>query len=176
VHILAISGSLRAGSSNTAVLEAAALLAPHGVDITLYDGLARLPAFDPDVEERGVLPPDVKDLRARVTAADALLVCSPEYVHGMPGSLKNLLDWLVGCVDFPGTVVTLVAASARSVYAQAQLTEVLRTMTARLVPAECVVVPLPSRTMDAGAIAAEPALAAILRDALRAVEREWSRQ
>ena len=176
MRLLAISGSLRAGSSNTAVLEAARLLAPPGVDVVLYDGLARLPAFDPDVEESGALPPEVRDLRARVAAADALLVCSPEYMHGMPGSLKNLLDWLVGSVDFPGTLVTLVAASTRSVYAQAQLTEVLRTMTARLVPDECVVVPLPSRTMDAGAIAADPALAALIRDALRALQQEWARR
>ena len=162
MHILAISGSLRRGSSNTAVLEAVRLLAPKEVDVEFYDGLARLPAFDPDVEESGDLPDEVRDLRARVADADALLVCSPEYMHGMPGALKNLLDWLVGSVDFPGKVVALVAASERSVYAQAQLTEVLRTMSARLVPDECVVVPLPSRAMDAAAIAADPALAAIL--------------
>ena len=139
------------------------LVAPADVAVELYDGLARLPAFDPDVEESGDLPEEVRDLRARMAAADALVVCSPEYAHGMPVSLKNLLDWLVGSVDFPGKLVTLVAASERSVYAQAQLAEVLRTMSARLVPAECVVVPLPSRAMDAPTIAADPALAAILR-------------
>jgi len=169
VRILAISGSLRRGSSNTAVLEAARLLAPVGVEVELYDGLARIPAFDPDVEESGDLPGEVRDLRARMAAADALLVCSPEYMHGMPGSLKNLLDWLVGSVEFPGKLVTLVAASERSVYAQAQLTEVLRTMSARLVPDECVVIPLPSRAMNAPAIAADPALAATLREAIAAL-------
>ena len=169
VRVLAISGSLRRGSSNTAVLEAARLLAPAGVDVELYEGLARIPAFDPDVEESGVLPDEVRDLRARVAAADALLVCSPEYMHGMPGALKNLLDWLVGSIDFPGKLVTLVAASERSVYAQAQLTEVLRTMSARLVPDECVVLPLPSRAMDADAIAADPALAATLRGTIAAL-------
>jgi NAD(P)H-dependent FMN reductase len=169
VRIFAISGSLRRGSSNTAVLEAARLLAPSGVDVELYDGLARLPAFDPDVEESGDLPIEVRDLRARVAAADALLVCSPEYMHGMPGSLKNLFDWLVGSVDFPGKLVTLLAASERSVYAQAQLTEVLRTMTARLIPDECVTVPLPSRAMDAAAIAADPVLARTLRGAIAAL-------
>ena len=169
VRVLAISGSLRRGSSNTAVLGAVRLLAPAEVDVELYEGLARIPAFDPDVEESGVLPDEVRDLRARVAAADALLVCSPEYMHGMPGALKNLLDWLVGSIDFPGKLVTLVAASERSVYAQAQLTEVLRTMSARLVPDECVVLPLPSRAMDAAAIAADPALAATLRGAIAAL-------
>ena len=169
VRIFAVSGSLRRGSSNTAVLEAARLVAPSGVDVELYDGLARLPAFDPDVEESGDLPVEVSDLRARVAAADALLVCSPEYMHGMPGSLKNLLDWLVGSVDFPGKLVTLLAASERSVYAQAQLAEVLRTMTARLIPEECVAVPLSSRAMDAEAIAADPVLARTLRGAIEAL-------
>jgi chromate reductase, NAD(P)H dehydrogenase (quinone) len=169
VLILAISGSLRRGSSNTAVLEAARLLAPDGVDVELYDGLARLPAFDPDVEESGDLPDEVRHLRARIAAADALLVCSPEYMHGMPGSLKNLLDWTVGSVDFPGKLVTLLAASERSVYAQVQLAEVLRTMSARLVPDECVVLPLPSRSMDAAAIAADPALARTLRETIAAL-------
>jgi NAD(P)H-dependent FMN reductase len=166
MHILAISGSVRRASSNTTVLEAVRRLAPAGVGVELYDGLARLPAFDADVEESGTLPAVVSDLRARVAGADALLVCSPEYAHGMPGSLKNLLDWLVGSVDFPGKRVTLLAASERSVYAQAQLTEVLRTMSARLVPDECVVIPLPSRTMTADAIVADPGLAGVLRNVI----------
>jgi NAD(P)H-dependent FMN reductase len=167
MRLLAISGSLRAGSSNTAVLEAARLLAPRGVEVVLYDGLADLPAFNPDVEEGGVeLPPAAADLRARVADADGLLISSPEYAHGIPGSLKNLLDWLVGSVDVPGKPVTLVAASSRSIYAQSQLAEVLRTMNAHLVPEESVGVPLPSRSTDAAAIAADPELARILRDAI----------
>ena len=156
------------------MLEALRLLSPTDVDVELYDGLARLPAFDPDVEESGDLPDAVRDLRARMAAADALVVCSPEYMHGMPGSLKNLLDWLVGSVDFPGKLVTLVAASERSAYAQAQLAEVLRTMSARLVPAECVVVPLPSRAMNAREITADPALAAILRSTIAGIREAAS--
>jgi NAD(P)H-dependent FMN reductase len=171
VRVLAISGSLRAGSSNTAVLESARLLASAGTTVTLYDGLADLPAFNPDVEEAGELPREVRELRARVAESDAILVCSPEYAHGFPGSLKNLLDWLVGSVDFPGKPVALVAASERSVYAQAQLAEILRTMSARLVPAEAVVVPVPGRSTDAATIAADPRLAGILRDVLARLQR-----
>lgn len=171
MRVLAISGSLRSGSSNTAVLEAARLLAPAGTTVTLYAALAALPAFNPDVEESGELPPEVRELRACVAASDAFVVCSPEYAHGFPGSLKNLLDWLVGSTDFPDKPVALVAASERSVHAQAQLAEVLRTMSARLVPAEAVVVPLPGRSIDAATIAADPRLAGILRGLLAGLQR-----
>lgn len=170
LSLLAISGSLRAGSSNSAVLEAARLVAPPGVDVVLYDGLADLPAFNPDLDRPGApLPPAAHDLRARVGAADALLISSPEYAHGIPGSLKNLLDWLVGSVEFPGKPVTLVAASERSVFAQAQLAEVLRTMSARLIPEASVVVPVPGRAMEPAAIAADEELATILRGAISAL-------
>jgi len=95
-NILAISGSLRAGSLNSEVLRACALLAPPPVQVTLFDGLGALPHFNPDLDVEGVvLPAHVKDLRRRIGGADALLISSPEYAHGVPGSLKNALDWLV---------------------------------------------------------------------------------
>jgi NAD(P)H-dependent FMN reductase len=167
MHVLAITGSLRAGSSNTAVLDAARRLAPPGVQVVLFDRLADLPPFNPDDDEPDAqLPPVVVDLRARVAGADALIICSPEYAHGIPGSLKNLLDWLVSSVEFPGKPVALLAASTRSVHAQTQLAEVLRTMSARLVPGESVVLPLPHRAMDGVAIAGDPALAVILRQVM----------
>jgi chromate reductase len=83
VKLLAISGSLRARSTNTEVLRAVALVADAGVDVTMYSGLADLPQFNPDLDEEGaVAPPAVAELRELVTAADALLICSPEYAHG----------------------------------------------------------------------------------------------
>jgi NAD(P)H-dependent FMN reductase len=168
VRILAISGSLREASSNTAVLRAARLLAPPGVEVALYDALAELPAFNPDLEQPDP-PPAASDLRARVAWAHALIICSPEYAHGIPGALKNLLDWLVGSEAFPGKPVLLVAASERSTFAQAQLNEVLRTMSARLVFNETVVVPIPSREMDATTIAANSRLGGILSGAMAAL-------
>src|SRR5215471_687580 len=97
-RILAISGSLRAVSSNTALLRAAAMLAPAGVEIRVYDGLGDLPHFNPDLE--GAEPPVVKDFGAQVGAADGIILSTPEYAHGVPGVLKNALDWLVGGFDF----------------------------------------------------------------------------
>lgn len=170
MRILAISGSLRAASSNTEVLRAAALLAPDGVEVALYGGLGGLPHFNPDLD--GDAPPaPVRDLRARVQGADALLVCSPEYAHGVPGSLKNALDWMVGSGELMAKPVGLVNAAPRGWHAQASLTETLTVMTA-VVPADaCVAVPLAGRGLDAAGIAADAELSAALRGALAALLR-----
>lgn len=168
IRILAISGSLRAASSNTAVVEAARLLAPPGMMVGVYRGLGELPHFNPDVEI-GVLPPAVVELRAAVGDADALLVCSPEYAHGVPGSMKNALDWLVGGPEFVGKPVALVNASPRSVHAQAQLAETVATMSGVVVEAASVALLLPGRGLDAAGIAADPELAATLGGALAAL-------
>lgn len=168
MRILAISGSLRAASSNTAVIEAARLLAPSDTEVVIYHGLGELPHFNPDVE-MGVLPPAVAELRAVVGDADALLVCSPEYAHGVPGSMKNALDWLVGGPEFVGKPVALVNASPRSVHAQAQLAETVATMSGVLVEGACVALPLSGRSLDAPGIAADPELSATLAGALAAL-------
>ncbi len=100
IRLLAISGSLRAVSSNTSLLKAAQLLAPETMRIELYDGLASLPHFNPDLDIEP-LPPPVAELRAKIGVADGLLISSPEYARGVPGSLKNALDWLVSGAEFP---------------------------------------------------------------------------
>jgi len=168
MHILAISGSLRTGASNTAVLEAAALLAPPGVTVTLYDGLGALPHFNPDLDspDGDQLPKIVADLRAQIGRADGVLVSCPEYAHGIPGSFKNLLDWLVGSTEFPGKPVALLNTSPMSVHAPAQLTEVLATMNARLIPEASVTVQPRNRGSNAIDIATDPESSATLRNAI----------
>src|SRR5690606_40201435 len=94
MKILAISGSLRATSSNTHVLLALARLAPDDVEVSLCRSVADLPHFNPDVEGAADLPAAVLALRADLAAADALAISCPEYAHGIPGSFKNALDWL----------------------------------------------------------------------------------
>src|SRR4030095_1463124 len=96
INLVGISASLRSRPTNTEVLRAAALLAPPSVQVTLFAGLAALPHFNPDLDVEGrVSPARVRDLRPQVAKADGLLICSPEYAHGVPGALKNALDWLV---------------------------------------------------------------------------------
>ena len=86
-NLLAISGSLRAASSNTALRQAATSLASAKVNVEIYQNIGALPHFNPDDDEDDA-PAIVADLRARVVAADGLIICTPEYVHGLPGSLK----------------------------------------------------------------------------------------
>ncbi|HWH19902.1 MAG TPA: NAD(P)H-dependent oxidoreductase [Solirubrobacterales bacterium] len=96
--LLLISGSLRGGSTNSATLRTAAALAPAGVETEIYDGMGRLPHFNPDDDPAdGVgLDPEVAALRAALGEADGLLLSTPEYAGALPGSFKNLLDWSVG--------------------------------------------------------------------------------
>jgi NAD(P)H-dependent FMN reductase len=165
MRILGISGSLRAASSNGAVLRAAADLAPPGVHFTVYDGLAGLPHFNPDLDVEPA-PGPVADLRASVRSSGAVLICSPEYAHGVPGSLKNALDWLVGSGEFIDKPVALINASPRSTHAQASLAETLATMSAKVVRGASVALPLSTNRFDEAALLADPAVSAALRGAV----------
>src|SRR3954471_4230118 len=97
VSVLLISGSLRAGSTNAAVLRTVAALAPDEVETVLFGGMAELPHFNPDDDVEGQpVDPAVGAMRDTVARADALLICTPEYAGALPGALKNLLEWTVG--------------------------------------------------------------------------------
>ena len=165
MRILAISGSLRARSSNTAVLLALKSLAPGGVSVELFEGLGELPHFNPDVEE-AALPAPAAALRALVGECAALMICSPEYAHGVPGALKNALDWLVGGHEMVNKPVAVINASAHSAFAHAQLLETLKTMSVSLVPYASITLPRRPASGDGSDVLADPALADPLRAAL----------
>jgi chromate reductase, NAD(P)H dehydrogenase (quinone) len=169
-NILAISGSLRARSSNTEALRAAALLAPDSATVNIFDGLASLPHFNPDLDVQGATPPErVRQFRAEIGAADALLICSPEYAHGVPGTLKNALDWLVSSSEMLFKPIGLLNVSPRSTHANASLAETLRTMSTVLVEGASVELSLAGSGLDAAAIAAEPTMSRTLRGAVDAL-------
>jgi chromate reductase, NAD(P)H dehydrogenase (quinone) len=168
MRILAISGSLRARSANSAVVQAAAKLAPPGMEVVLYRELGTLPHFNPDLEAAGP-PAPVEALRRHIGRSQGLLICSPEYARGVPGAMKNALDWLVGSVEFPDMPVALINASPRSTSADAQLRLTLATMSARLVEAASITLPLLGRNLDADGIVADAALSGELRAALEAL-------
>ena len=165
MKILAISGSLRTGSSNSAVLRAAARLAPAGVDIALFDGIAGLPFFNPDLDGDQI-PAPVAAFRTLVGEADGILISSPEYARGVAGVLKNALDWLVASFEFPNKPVALINTSPRATHALAALTLTLETMSAQLVGDACIALPLLSTPNDETSIVANHELAEPLRQAI----------
>ena len=170
MRLLAISGSLRRASTNTAALEALARLAPEGVKVLVYRELAGLPPFNPDddVEDRPK-PEPVETLRALVGASDALVIAAPEYAHGLPGALKNALDWLVASETFAGKPVALVNTSPRAFHAQASLREILSTMAARVKPEAFAAISLTGKTVTAEDIFADPVCARRLTESLEAL-------
>ena len=168
--VLCLSGSLRQRSANTAALQAAQALAPSTLELVIYDGLGDLPPFNPDVEAVAV-PAVVLALREKVGQADALLIACPEYAHGVPGVFKNLLDWLVGSLEFPGKPVALLNASGRgSHHAQDALVEILQTMSARVLGGASGTVALPGAGCSCGEVLASPERCAELRALLAALE------
>ena len=164
MRLLAISGSLRAASANTGLLRAAARLAPPGVTITLTDAVGALPHFNADLEAE--LPPAARAFRAEVEAADGLVLSVPEYAHGVPGSFKNALDWLVGGPEFLNKPVAFLNASARGTYALAAVKETVTVMTGRISEEGSYTLPMLSGRVDEARILGEAELAAGVAAAL----------
>ena len=161
MHLLAISGSLRAASANKALIHEAMNVAPDDVTIEIYDELGALPHFNPDVDEAGA-PDVVVRFREKLARADGVLISSPEYAHGVPGVMKNALDWVVGTGELVGKRVALLNASPRSTFAQAQLRETLTVMSWNVIDDACVAIQMRGRAVD-------DADRAALRDALNAM-------
>ena len=164
VKLLALSGSLRAQSRNSALLRAAAVVAPANISLTLYRELSSLPPFNPDLDPQCI--PAVLALSRVVGAADGLLFACPEYAHGVPGALKNALDWLVAGEEFVHKPIALWNASPRAAHAQAALAEIVSTMSGRIVSDACIAVPLLGTTFDDAQIAAVPEWRSLMRKAL----------
>ena len=109
MRVLAISGSLQARSANHSLLEAAAALAPPGVELIVFDGLRALPQFNLDLEADAPLP-IVEEWRQAIAASDALLIASPEYGFSLPGSLKNGIEWVIGSGELEGKIIAVTAS------------------------------------------------------------------
>ncbi|HEX3362879.1 MAG TPA: NAD(P)H-dependent oxidoreductase [Solirubrobacterales bacterium] len=168
--LLLISGSLRGGSTNSATLRTAATLAPAGVEAELYDGMERLPHFNPDDDPAdGVgLDSEVAALRAALGAADGLLLSTPEYAGALPGSFKNLLDWTVGGGQMSGVPVAWInvsgaAAPSGGADAHDSLRKVLGYTGSEIVEDACLRLPLARGDVgEDGLIAPDEARAAIV--------------
>ena len=154
IGILLVSGSARPGSSNTRVMSRLHEKDWSGADTDLYAGLLEIPPFVPGTEPE---PAAVRGVLERIASADGVLFSTPEYAGGLPGTLKNLLDWTVGGGQlYEKPVARLdVANPGRGAGARAQLRTVLGYVGAHLVEAACVHVTLTADTGDAAALAAQ---------------------
>src|SRR5262245_20231587 len=168
VRVLAISGSLRRASSNSALVAAALRVAPDWVHVSVFHELADLPAFNPDLESEGT-PEVIVSFRAKLRACDAVLISSPEYAHGIPGVLKNALDWVVGSGEFIDKPVALINASTRATRAWASLAETLSVMSARVILDASITIPVQGRSLDTDGIAGDSGLSTLLRSSLTAL-------
>ncbi len=170
--ILALSGSLRAASSNLSALRAAAACHP---DIAIYDGIADLPAFNPDID---IDPPPraVAKLRTALAAADGFVISTPEYAHGLPGAFKNALDWIVSSGEFTDKPVLLINASAGGgEFAQPQLIEILTVMGARVLTEATVTAPYLRKDLDADGNLRDGDLLQMLKTAMAALAEACAR-
>ena len=159
--VLLISGSLRAGSVNSAVLKTVQVLAVPPVVARVYERLGCLPHFNPD-DDREPLPEAVADLRAQLDACDAVLFCTPEYAGALPGSFKNLLDWTVGGGIYEKPVGWINASSGGAKGTYEQLRTVLTYAGTEIIPAACADIPVPRSATDGDGLVAD----ALLRQAM----------
>jgi NAD(P)H-dependent FMN reductase len=171
-RVLLVSGSLRRASINTAVLRSALRCAPEAVQVSLYEGMAALPAFNPDDDRDPLLLP-VADLRRQIWDADALVFSTPEYAGDLPGSFKNLLDWTVGD-DQPGSIATKhvgwVNVSTRgAAHAHDALRRVLGYVGAEIVGPACVELPVTRDMIGTDAFVDDPAVLQQLTRVLQAL-------
>jgi chromate reductase, NAD(P)H dehydrogenase (quinone) len=174
--LLLISGSLRDGSTNTALLRTAQAI---DADTELYEGMRALPHFSPDDDDED-LPAAVRDLRAATGRAEALLVCTPEYAGALPGSFKNLLEWLVGGGEAYRKPIAWInvsgpAAPSGGADAHDSLRKVVGYLSMEVVEAACVRIPVARDAIGADGLIADPAIREPLALALAALREGAAR-
>jgi NAD(P)H-dependent FMN reductase len=176
-RILLISGSLRGGSTNTALLRTADEVAPAGIGTRRYDGMAGLPHFNPDDDAEGMpVDPAVAALRAAIHAADALLLSTPEYAGALPGSFKNLLEWTVGDASTYRKPIAWVntsgaAAPTGAADAHDSLRKVLGYVHAEIVEDACARIPVPRAAVGEDGRIADAEIRGRVADVLRVLAR-----
>ena len=178
MHVLAISGSLRKASNNTALLRALRGEAPEGVEVELWNGLKEIPPYDGD-DDVVPGPPEVEEFRARVREADAVFFATPEYNSSIPGALKNALDWASRPLptnafrNKPVAVISSSAGAFGGVWAGAELRKILGAMGARVAEAELAVGHAHDKLDDKGRVIDQEVLQG-LREALDTLLAEVS--
>ena len=163
VKLLALSGSLRKASYNTATIKALKSLAPSNIEIML-GRIGELPLFNPDCEGEDI--PALMKLKSDLNESSGVIISSPEYAHGISAPMKNALDWLVSGEDFPYIPIMLINTSPRASHALEALKEVLRTMSGNIIESAYVSIPLLRSGLDSEGIVANHEMATALQSGL----------
>lgn len=175
INLLTISGSLRAYSSNSALLHGIAALAPEYYRFTEYSGLGDLPHFNPDLDGDDNLPPAaVSDLRSQLKQADAVIICTPEYANGVPGVLKNALDWIVSSGEFMNKPTAVISASPNPLggdKAHASLVLTLSMMSAKVIEGGKLLVPFVRSKVSNEGVITDPLTVEACKLLLQALEQ-----
>ncbi|WP_054026027.1 NADPH-dependent FMN reductase [Bacillus sp. FJAT-28004] len=173
IKILAISGSLRQSSSNTSLMNAIIGLAPENIKFTIYGELGDLPHFNPDIDiEEGPVP--VKGLRTLLNEVDGVLICTPEYGNGVPGVLKNALDWLVSTTAFMNKPTAVISASPTPMggdKAHASLLLTLKMINAEIVEGGTLIIPHITLKLNKEGMITDPELKQELLSVLHSLEQ-----
>jgi chromate reductase len=140
MKILAISGSTRKASSNLNLIHSITALSSDIFEVTIFDGLMSLPHFNPDDDNEHVSA-NVKDFRKRLKEADGVIICTPEYAIGVPGTLKNAIDWTVSSMEFSKKPVALVTASLSGARAHQSLLGTLLIIESRMTAHTALLIP-----------------------------------
>jgi chromate reductase, NAD(P)H dehydrogenase (quinone) len=138
--VLAISGSTRTHSTNLNLIKAIEDLAKDVFSVTVFDGLMGIPSFNPDDDNENP-PAAIISFRKQLKEADGILICTPEYAMGVPGTLKNAIDWTVSSMEFSNKPVALITASLAGQKGHAALLETLKVIEARMTGATQLLIP-----------------------------------
>lgn len=145
--VLAISGSTRVDSVNLSLIKAIAKLSAKSLDITIFAGIGNLPQFNPD-QDCDPVNKEVSDFREQLKHSDGVIICTPEYAHGVPGSLKNAIDWTISSSSFPNKPTMLITASTGGFHGHKALLETLSAIQASNVEKLQMVIPFVKTKID----------------------------
>ena len=149
VKFLALSGSLREASYNSAAIKSLAEFSPDHIDIVIGD-ISQLPLFNSDLESEVI--PALDKIKHELNSSSGLIISSPEYAHGISAPMKNVLDWLVSSFEFPDTKIMIINTSPRAHHALDSLKEILTTMSGDIIDSAYVSIPLLGSTLVNGKI------------------------
>jgi NAD(P)H-dependent FMN reductase len=159
--VVAICGSTRQNSSNHNLIKVIAELSAAHLDITVFNDIALLPQFNPDVDGETVAT-EVAEFRQLLDSADGILICTPEYAHGVPGSLKNAIDWTVSSSQFPQKPTLLITASTDGSFGHRALLETLKAIDAKNIDNLQMVIPFVKTKISMDQITDDKTLAEIM--------------